>query len=101
MPRRGRRSAEDATQSQVSDLGNGLTRAAYRCTLWGLIPGVGLVLGPAGMLLAVVGFIRERLGPPRKGRSPALAVLGLSSLVGATNWAGALLMIYGWTSASS
>ncbi len=97
-----RRSRRDggAAQTQASDLGNDTTRAAFRCAVWGLIPGAGLVLGPVAVVLSLLAYRRERVGPPRKGRSPALAVLILSAAVFVTNWVGAGLMVYGWTTAA-
>lgn len=96
-----RRSAPDgaAVQTQASDLGSGVTRAAFRCAVVGLIPGAGLVLGPVAVVLSLLAYRREKAGPPRKGRSPALAVLALAAGVVVTNWVGVLLMIYGLTTA--
>jgi hypothetical protein len=98
-PRRRGADPDDAN-GQGSTLGGRVTAAAFRCAVYGLIPGLGLLLGPAAVLLALVAYGRERAGPPRKGKSPALAVLALGAAVLVTNWAGVLLMIYGLTSAA-
>jgi hypothetical protein len=102
IARRPRRRGGDADEAngKGSTLGGPTTDAAFRCALYGLIPGLGLLLGPAAVVLALVAYGRERAGPPRKGRSPALGVLTLGAAVLVTNWAGVLLMIYGLTSAS-
>ncbi len=97
--RRARREGA-AAQTQASDLGNDTTRAAFRCAVWGLIPGVGVVLGPIAVVLSLLAYRREKAGPPRRGRSPALAVLILSACVLVTNWVGVLLMAYGLATAA-
>jgi hypothetical protein len=98
--RRPRRRAADDEDGPVSGLGGRATVAAFRCTAVGLIPGLGLVCGPAGVVLALLAYRLEKAGPPRKGRSPALGVLALAVGVLVTNWAGVLLMIYGLSSAA-
>jgi len=95
-----RRTDSDDVEGRGSTLGSPATAAAFRCAVCGLIPGLGLVLGPAAVVLALLGYRQERAGPPRKGRSPALGVLTLGAAVLVTNWAGVLLMIYGLTAAA-
>jgi hypothetical protein len=102
IARRPRRRAADPddVEGRGSTLGSPVTAAAFRCAVYGLIPGLGLVLGPAAVVLALLGYRQERAGPPRKGRSPALGVLTLGAAVLVTNWVGVLLMIYGLTAAA-
>ena len=98
-PRRRVPDPDDAT-GRGSTFGSPTAAAAFRCAAYGLIPGLGLLLGPAAVVLALVAYRQERAGPPRKGRSPALGVLALGAAVLVTNWAGVLLVIYGLTSAA-
>jgi hypothetical protein len=102
LGRRPRRpSADDeATLGETGPLVNRATRRALRCAAFGLIPPLGLILGPVALVLGLLAYRTERAGPPIKGRSPALAVVTLAVLILVTNWAGVLLMIYGWTSAA-
>jgi hypothetical protein len=94
--RRPRRRSGDADEDgQLGSLGGPATVAAFRCTALGLIPGLGLVCGPVGVVLALRAYRLEKAGPPRKGSSPALGVLALAAGVLVTSWAGVLLMIHG------
>jgi hypothetical protein len=97
-PRRRPADPDDA-EGRGSTLGNELAEAAFRCAVYGLIPGLGLVLGPVAVVLSLLAYRKEKAGPPRKGKSPALGVLTLGAAVLVTNWVGILLMIYGLTAA--
>jgi hypothetical protein len=97
-PRRRPSADEDP---QAIGLGGRATVAAFRCTALGLIPGLGLVCGPVGVVLSLTAYRLEKAGPPRKGRSPALGVLALALFVLCANWAGLLLMIYGLSAAAA
>jgi hypothetical protein len=99
IPRRRRAADPDDAEGRGSTLGGPVAEAAFRCAIYGLIPGLGLVLGPVAVVLSLFAYRKEKAGPPRKGRSPALGVLTLSAAVLVTNWVGVLLMIYGLTSA--
>jgi hypothetical protein len=68
---------------------------AYRCAVWGLIPLVGLVLGPAAVVLALRTWRESRRDPEAKESNyPVIALLlGLAILL--CNGAGLALMIFG------
>ena len=102
IARRSRRRAAEAddAEGRGSILGSPVTDAAFRCAVYGLIPGVGLVLGPAAVVLSLLAYRQEKATQRRKGKSPALGVLTLGAAVLVTNWVGVLLMIYGLTSAA-
>ncbi len=54
---------------------------AYYCAVFGLIPGFGLILAPAGLICGIFG-LRKRLREPRvKGLAHALVGLILGGLV--------------------
>jgi hypothetical protein len=68
---------------------------AFRCSVYGLVPGVGLLLGPIAFLLGVWAWLRNRNDPQRKGIPMARAAMLLGSLSGLTQWGGLALMILG------
>lgn len=73
---------------------------AYRCSLWGLIPFVGLVLGPMALGLGIFAWWRNRThpNPQQAGRAVAAMIIGGATLL--TNWSGLVLMWLGLTSRS-
>jgi hypothetical protein len=90
-----KRAAETADMplTHEADLGSRPTQVAYRCAMYGLIPLVGLVLGPAAVVLALFGYRQDRT-TAGKGRV-ALAVMAIGALVLLTNWVGVALMVLG------
>jgi hypothetical protein len=96
---RSRRCVAEESDSPFSGLGEGRNRPArlaYYMALVGLVPGLGLVLGPAAALLGIWARRRGRNDPAFTGQSPATAALVLGALLALTNWAGLALMIAGW-----
>ena len=65
---------------------------AYRLSLFGLIPIVGLALGPASVLLAGWAWWKGRKDPAFSAHGPLFAALILGSIDALTNWGGVLLM---------
>ena len=68
---------------------------AYRLSLFGLIPIVGLALGPASVLLAGWAWWKGRNDPAFSALGPLVAALILGSLDALTNWGGVALMALG------
>jgi hypothetical protein len=68
---------------------------AYRLSLYGLIPVVGLVLGPTAVLLGAWAARRGRRDPTFTARGPAVAAVIIGTIDSLTNWAGVGLMILG------
>src|SRR4051812_37629771 len=68
---------------------------AYRLAAWSLIPGVGLLLGPAALLLGVAAHWRGRRDPTFTFHPPAWVGIVIGGLVGVTNWVGLWLMVVG------
>lgn len=58
---------------------NGAALAAYYLGVFGLIPGVGFVLGPLALIFGIVGLIKARKNPKAHGTGHAIAgiLLGL------------------------
>ena len=58
---------------------NGPALAAYYCGVFGLIPIVGLLLGPIAFILGIIGFVKARKNPEARGTGHAIAgiILGI------------------------
>ena len=67
----------------------------YRVAVLGLIPGLGLLLGPVAIAWACVALLRGRHDPEFTARGPALASILLGVLNSLTNWLGLMMMIRG------
>jgi hypothetical protein len=93
--RRVRRGGTDSGASDPSGKKKGLAWTAYRCSVVGLIPLVGLVLGPIALALGFLAWFRGQGDPLQKGIGPASAGMLLGGLEALTNWLGLALMIYG------
>jgi hypothetical protein len=59
---------------------------------------VGLLLGPAAVVLGVIAWRRERLRPEARGAAPPSAAIVLGLLVLVTNWAGLAFLVIGLSS---
>src|SRR5262245_48748695 len=88
-----RRSRRRAVGEEVpSPSATGLTprhhpaRTAYRLSIVGLVPLVGLVLGPLSLVLGFIAWRKDRSGPEPIGPAIAAMVFGTLSLI--LNWAG-------------
>ena len=68
---------------------------AYRLSLFGLIPIVGLALGPTAVVLAIWSWWKGRNDPAFSALGPLVAALILGSLDALTNWGGVVLMAIG------
>jgi hypothetical protein len=80
-----------------ADEGENLNPAAwraYRLALWSLLPGLGLFLGPAAVVLGCLA-LRHVSGDIGSRTRAKVAVL-LGALVTLTQWLGLVLMIRGW-----
>ncbi|HKI35338.1 MAG TPA: zinc ribbon domain-containing protein [Gemmataceae bacterium] len=71
---------------------------AYRCAVYGLIPLVGLVMGPAALVLALRAWREGRRDPAARGNGHVMAALVLGSAELLCNVVGLALMVVGWTS---
>lgn len=94
-----RRGLAEETDSPFSDRGEGNNRTAalaYRLSVWGILPGVGLVLGPVALVMACWARWRARRDPEFKARNLVTAALGLGLALTLTQWVGLVLMIRGW-----
>ena len=72
---------------------NRLATAAYHCSLWAIIPFVGLILGPLAVVLGLLGRRSERQQPTEGGAALANAAMVLGGATLATNWAGLFFLV--------
>jgi hypothetical protein len=58
---------------------NGAALTAYYCGIFGLIPGLGFLLGPIAFILGIIGFAKARKNPQAHGTGHAVIgiILGL------------------------
>jgi hypothetical protein len=68
---------------------------AYRISVIGLIPGLGLGLGPAAIVWGLLARLLGRIDPEFTGHGLALTAILLGVLNTLTNWIGLMLMIQG------
>jgi hypothetical protein len=92
-----RRNGDDAASfwHQVG-LRTGLAPLSFHLSLFGAIPGFGLVLGPVATVMALIALYRARKDDDIyvKGFARAGLIIGVSLWV--TTWVGLYLMIAGW-----
>ena len=69
----------DGGMSTLIPYTNPKSLVAYYCGVFGLIPGVGLVLGPIAVILGILGLAHVKKYPKSKGTGHAIAgiVLGI------------------------
>lgn len=81
-PRKRRSSGGSNALETVVPFKNGAALAAYYCGVFGLIPGIGLLLGPIAFILGIVGLVKKKNNPKVKGTGHALAgiILGIVDL---------------------
>jgi hypothetical protein len=75
--------------------GRSLAWTAFRCSVYGLIPFVGLVMGPIALVLGFVAWQRGHGVKSGRGVGPAIASMLLGGFIAFTNWLGLALMLYG------
>jgi hypothetical protein len=95
----GRHGPAEGTDTAPPADGEGTDRAAlraYRVAVLGLIPGLGLLLGPLAVVLGTAARRRGRSDPDFTAQTHAAASVVLGALAAATNWLGVALMAWGW-----
>jgi hypothetical protein len=95
-PRRGLAEESVTPFSPEAEARGRLALRAYRLSVFGLIPFVGLILGPVAAVLGAVAHHRGKSDPAFKAKGPALAAIILGFLITVTNWVGVTLMLVGW-----
>jgi hypothetical protein len=81
---------------ELGEGANRMARLAYYLALAGLVPGLGLLLGPAAAVLGALARRRGRSDPDFTAQGPARGAVLLGLLLALTNWVGLVLMVLGW-----
>ena len=69
---------------------------AFRVAVYGMVPPLGLALGPAAVVLGALALWRGKADPAFTAHTPARAAILFGALLAVTGWLGAVLMIVGW-----
>ena len=93
--RREANSKTDGPNSRNSLPPDPLAVKAYRLSVWALIPGVGLLLSPAALLLGILAWRQAGANPEHRRTGHVFATLFLSTLTILTNWLGLWIMWLG------
>lgn len=89
-----RRKNADAGEAAALDSNNPAAWRAYRVSLWSMVPGFGLLLGPLAMLLG--GLAARGAGNDLSARNRARAAILFGAGSALTQWLGVALISYGW-----
>jgi hypothetical protein len=98
LSRRRRRNTIEDTDTPFSryiDPANWPAVRAYRVAVLSMVPGLGLLLGPAAVVLGEVARRRGTADPDFTARGAAAAAVLFGALTALTNWAGLALMVFG------
>lgn len=93
--RRIRREDDDDAISSIIPYKNGRALAAYYFGVFSLIPCLGLLLGPAALILGILGLRYVKAHPTAKGTGHAVAGIVLGGLTTLGNWGIVLAMLAG------
>ena len=59
---------------------------AYYCAIFGLIPGVGLMLGPVAFILGIRGVCKATIDPDARGGYHAIFSIAVGLIAAIVNW---------------
>ena len=93
-----RRRNNEASAAPLTNWTTCPNRAAlsgYRCSVYALIPFLGLVLGPVAVTLGIIGLRRARRDPNLQGTGFASAAIIVGAFTAIANWVGLLFLIIG------
>jgi hypothetical protein len=71
-------------------------RLAYHLAVVGLVPGLGLLLGPTALALGAYAHVRGRADAAFTAEAFSRTAIGLGLAEALTNWAGLVLMVLAW-----
>ncbi len=89
-----RRRNNDAAEAAAVDSNNPAAWRAYRVSLWSIVPGLGLLLGPAAAALGYRAMRDAGDDFSAGNRAKAALLFGIGSTV--TQWMGVLLIYFSW-----
>jgi hypothetical protein len=76
---------QDGGMSTLIPFRNGLALGAYYTSVFSLIPGLGLLLGPTAITLGIMGLRYAKVNPQAKGRAHAWVEIVLGTLTAIAN----------------
>lgn len=88
-----RRNPAEEAVSTIIPYKNGRALAAYYLGVFSLIPCVGLLLGPAGLILGILGLRYVKAHPTAKGTGHAIAGIIMGGLTTLANWGGLIAVL--------
>lgn len=88
-----RRNGDSAAEAAVTDSNNPAAWRAYRVSLWSIVPGLGLLLGPVATLLGYRAVRDAGNDLSASNRAKAAIVFGAGSAL--TQWLGITLIYFG------
>ena len=88
-----RRNPAEEAVSTIIPYKNGRALAAYYLGVFSLIPCAGLLLGPAGLILGILGLRYVKANPTAKGTGHAIAGIVLGGLTTLFNWGGLIAAV--------
>jgi hypothetical protein len=91
-----RRRRDDDGVATIIPYRNGLALAGYYVGVFSLIPVVGLILGPLGIIFGIVGLRRVNRNPDIKGTGHAVTAIVLGGIATLVNWGFVILMLVGY-----
>jgi len=91
-----RRRRDDDGVATIIPYRNGLALAGYYVGVFSLIPVMGLILGPLGIIFGIVGLRRVNRNPEVKGTGHAVTAIVLGSIGALYNWGFVILMLVGY-----
>ncbi|MEX2219065.1 MAG: hypothetical protein WD749_09940 [Phycisphaerales bacterium] len=72
---------------------NGAALTGYYVGVFALVPGFGLLLGPAAVILGIAGFRAYQREPHRKGAAHAWVAIVLGAITSLLNWVGIIALV--------
>jgi WD40 repeat protein len=92
---------EDDGLAGIIPYRNGKALAAYYTGVFSLIPGLGLLLGPAALVLGILGQKYANANPKAKGLGHAVAGIVLGALTSLANWATLVIVLIIWSTSDA
>jgi hypothetical protein len=91
-----RRRHDDDGVATIIPYRNGMALAGYYVGVFSLIPVIGLILGPLGIIFGIVGLRRVGRNPEIKGTGHAVTAIVLGGIGALYNWGFVILMLLGF-----
>ena len=89
-----RRRSSESAEAAVTDTNNPAAWRAYRVSLWSVVPGLGLMLGPVATVLGCRAVRGAGDDLSASNRAKAAIVFGAGSSL--TQWLGVVLIYFSW-----